>query len=139
MQAIGTEDNFHFLVFPQGKDLVRLYAGYRLSDRARFAGPDREARLLKAFQLNCLPYAEAILAGNPIGSFNSYSNEDHWVDHPVAPGVVLIGDAAGHNDPVTGQGVSITARDVRIVSDILISTKDLGHPDFSSYVEECAA
>lgn len=91
---------------------------------------------MQAFRLNCLPFAEAILAGTPVGSFNSYSNEDHWVDEPTAAGVVLVGDAAGHNDPVTGPGVSITARDVRIVSDILVSTKDWDQIDFAPYVDE---
>ena len=32
-----------------------------------------------------------------------------------APGVVLIGDAAGWNDPIIGQGLSIALRDVRMV------------------------
>ena len=70
-----------------------------------------------------MPYAAAILGGTPVGSFNSYSNEDHWVDDPTTAGIVLIGDAAGHNDPVTGQGLSIAARDVRMVSDILIQPR----------------
>jgi 2-polyprenyl-6-methoxyphenol hydroxylase-like FAD-dependent oxidoreductase len=83
-----------------------------------------------------LPYAEAILGGTPVGSFNSYSNEDHWVDAPTAAGIVLIGDAAGHNDPVTGQGLSIAARDVRMVSDILDSTKDWDRIDLAPYVDE---
>ena len=34
---------------------------------------------------------------------------------------MLIGDAAGHNDPIIGQGLSITYRDVRIVRDILLA------------------
>ena len=81
--------------------------------------------------------ADAIIAGTPVGPFNSYSNEDHWVDVPTAPGIVLIGDAAGHNDPVTGQGVSITARDVRLVSEILLSSKhEWGEDEFVPYVEE---
>jgi 2-polyprenyl-6-methoxyphenol hydroxylase-like FAD-dependent oxidoreductase len=137
MQAIGTEDELHYLIFPQGKDLVRLYVCYDFANRARFAGPDKSHRVLQAFRLHCLPLASAILAGTPVGPFNSYSNEDHWVDNPTAPGVVLIGDAAGHNDPVTGQGVSITARDVRIVSEILLSNKSPWAQDaFASYVEE---
>jgi 2-polyprenyl-6-methoxyphenol hydroxylase-like FAD-dependent oxidoreductase len=136
IQTIGTEDRLHYLIFPQGKDLVRLYAGYDFADRAKFSGPDREARLLRAFRLKCLPYAEAVLAGTPIGPFNSFSNEDHWVDDPTAPGIVLIGDAAGHNDPITGQGVSIAARDARIVSDILISNKNWDRSEFLPYVEE---
>jgi 2-polyprenyl-6-methoxyphenol hydroxylase-like FAD-dependent oxidoreductase len=137
MQAIGTEDRLHYLIFPQGKDLVRLYACYDFADKARFTGPGKQDRALQAFRLNCLPLADAILAGTPIGPFYSYSNEDHWVDDPTAPGVVLIGDAAGHNDPVTGQGVSITARDVRVVSDILLSNKrSWTQDDFAPYIEE---
>src|SRR3954462_11009117 len=136
VQAIGTEDRFHYFVFPQGKDLVRLYACYDFADRQKFAGPDREARLLQAFRLKCLPYSEAILKGTPVSPFNSYSNEDHWIDNPTMPGVVLIGDAAGHNDPITGQGLSIAARDVRIVSDILLSTTDWDRIDFAAYIDE---
>lgn len=136
VQAIGTEDRFHYFVFPQGKDMVRLYACYDFADRAKFAGPDREARLLQAFRLNCLLYSEAILGGSPVSTFNSYSNEDRWVDDPTTAGIVLIGDAAGHNDPITGQGLSIAARDVRIVSEILISSKSLDRVDFLPYVEE---
>jgi 2-polyprenyl-6-methoxyphenol hydroxylase-like FAD-dependent oxidoreductase len=137
VQAIGTEDRLHYLIFPQGKDLVRLYVCYDFADKSRFAGPDKRERLLRAFLMNCLPLGDAIIAGTPVGPFNSYSNEDHWVDNPTAPGIVLIGDAAGHNDPVTGQGVSITARDVRLVSEILLCTKHTwAQDDFASYVEE---
>ncbi|KJC56934.1 hypothetical protein UP10_31655 [Bradyrhizobium sp. LTSPM299] len=137
VQAIGTEERLHYLVFPQGKDLVRLYACYDFSDRARFAGPDKQAQMLRAFRLNCLPLGEAIAAGTPIGPLNGVSNEDHWIDDPTAPGVVLIGDAAGHNDPITGQGVSITLRDVRLTRDILLSGGgDWSQGDFAPYVEE---
>jgi len=74
-----------------------------------------------------------------LGPFNSYSNEDTWIDRPVCPGAVLIGDAAGHNDPIIGQGLSIAARDVRLVSDALIAGKGKGAaPDFAPYVEERA-
>ena len=38
---------------------------------------------------------------------------------PFVPGVVLIGDAAGHDDPIIGQGLSIAYRDVRIVRDLM--------------------
>jgi 2-polyprenyl-6-methoxyphenol hydroxylase-like FAD-dependent oxidoreductase len=84
MQAIGTEDRLHYLIFPQGDDLVRLYACYDFADKARYAGPHKTERVLQAFRLNCLPLADAIIAGTPVGPFNSYSNEDHWVDNPTA-------------------------------------------------------
>ena len=62
-----------------------------------------------------------IAASRAIGPFNSFSNEDRWVEDPTATGVVLIGDAAGHNDPITGQGLSIALRDVRLVSEIIVA------------------
>ena len=140
MQVIGVEDRFHFLVFPQGDDLLRLYGSYQFTDKSRFGGPDRRAKLIDVFgKLTCLPYAEAIAASTPIGPFNSFSNEDHWIDDPTCPGIVLIGDAAGHNDPIIGQGLSIALRDVRLVSEILREAKTAGRePDFRPYVEERA-
>ena len=39
---------------------------------------------------------------------------------PYVDGVVLIGDAAGHNDPIIGQGLSIALRDARIVRDLVL-------------------
>ena len=140
MQAIGVEGRFNFLVFPQDDDHLRLYGSYHFADKSRFDGPDRRAKLIDAFgKLTCLPYAEAIAASTPIGPFNSFSNEDHWIDDPTCPGVVLIGDAAGHNDPIIGQGLSIALRDVRLVSEILGEAKAAGQePDFRPYVEERA-
>jgi len=49
--------------------------------------------------------------------------------------VVLIGDAAGWNDPIVGLGLSITYRDVRIVSDILAGA-DWSMAAFAPYAEE---
>lgn len=132
---LGTEGNLHHLVFPQGGSRLRLYACYDFDRRERFTGPGREQNLLDAFRLQCMPLGECIARGNPIGPFHSYSNEDHWVERPTAPGVVLIGDAAGHNDPITGQGTSITLRDVRIVQEIILAG-DQSQATFESYVVE---
>ena len=55
----------------------------------------------------------------------------------MAPGVVLIGDAAGHNDPTIGQGCAIAFRDVRLVSEVLAENEDWGNEDiFVPYAEE---
>ena len=120
-QVIGTEGRVHFLVFPQGGDRIRLYLCYGFTDKATYAGSQRRESLISAFaRLTCLPYAPAIAAARPIGPFNSFSNEDHWIENPTAPGIVLVGDAAGHNDPIIGQGLSIALRDVRLVSDAIL-------------------
>jgi 2-polyprenyl-6-methoxyphenol hydroxylase-like FAD-dependent oxidoreductase len=135
-QVIGTEGRLHFLVFPQGGDRVRLYLCYDFADKATYTGAQRRENLIAAFAgLTCLPYAPAIAAARPIGPFNSFSNEDHWIEVPTALGIVLVGDAAGHNDPIIGQGLSIALRDVRLVSDaILAGGRD--RSAFQPYVEE---
>ncbi len=132
--AVGTEGDVHYLIFPQGGQRLRLYLCFDFAERARFTGPDKARNWLDAFRLDCLPHAEQIAACTPIGPVHSYSNEDHWTDQPTVPGVVLIGDAAGHVDPITGQGLSIGLRDVRQVSEILAG-EDWRQAAFAPYVE----
>jgi 2-polyprenyl-6-methoxyphenol hydroxylase-like FAD-dependent oxidoreductase len=48
---------------------------------------------------------------------------------------VLIGDAAGHNDPIVGQGLSIALRDARIVRDLILAGARRP-PDFAPYGKE---
>ncbi|MDX2233169.1 MAG: FAD-dependent monooxygenase [Hyphomonadaceae bacterium] len=136
VQAIGTEDRFAFLAFPQGDGRVRVYGGWALDERARFAGADGPRRFLDAFRMHSAPANEAIAAGRPAGPLHAYFNNDSWTDAPFAPGAVLVGDAAGWNDPIIGLGLSITYRDVRLVSDILKDTPDGAAPDFTPYAEE---
>lgn len=136
LQISGTEDSVNFLAFPQSPSRVRLYICYGLDDRRRLAGADNQARFLDAFRLNCVPGSEYLARGTPAGPCNSYGNEDTWTDAPYAPGVVLIGDAAGHNDPIIGQGLSITYRDVRIVRDLMLENRDWTPETFRPYAEE---
>jgi 2-polyprenyl-6-methoxyphenol hydroxylase-like FAD-dependent oxidoreductase len=60
------------------------------------------------------------MAATPAGPCANYAGDDTWTDTPFADGVVLIGDAAGHNDPIIGQGLSIALRDARIVRDLIV-------------------
>lgn len=137
-QACGTEGRTHFLVLPVGGDRVRLYLAYDFADRSAYAGADRRHKLIDTFAgLTCLPRAGLIAASRPIGPFNAFSNEDHWIDDPTAPGVVLAGDAAGHNDPVIGQGLAIALRDARLLSEIILDGRR-DHGAFRPYVEERA-
>jgi 2-polyprenyl-6-methoxyphenol hydroxylase-like FAD-dependent oxidoreductase len=136
LQVIGTEGRVHFLVFPQGGDRIRLNLCYDFADKAPYAGSRRQDNLIAAFAgLRCLPYAAAIARARPIGPFNSFSNEDHWIEDPTAPGVVLVGDAAGHNDPIIGQGLSIALRDVRLVGETILAG-GREQEAFRPYVEE---
>lgn len=120
-QACGTEGRTHFLVLPVGGDRVRLYLAYDFADRSAYAGAERRQKPIDTFAgLACLPRSGLIAASRPVGPFNAFSNEDHWIDDPTAPGVVLAGDAAGHNDPVIGQGLAIALRDARLLSEIIL-------------------
>lgn len=136
LQVAGAEGDVHFLAFPQGGGRVRLYLGFALDQRNKVSGPEGPARFLEAFHLACVPRSEALAAATPISPCATYANEDAWVDRPVAPGVVLLGDAAGWNDPITGQGLSITLRDVRVLRDVLCSSDDWSADALEPYVEE---
>src|SRR5262249_36605242 len=115
---------------------ARLYICYGLNQRQRFAGVDRQVRFLDAFRLKTLPGSEYLVRGTPAGPCNSYGNEDSWTDSPLAPGVVLVGDAAGHNDPIIGQGLSITYRDARLVRDLMLDNREWTPQSFRAYAEE---
>jgi len=138
LQAIGTEGEFGFLAFPQGGGRVRLYGGFPLNDRSRFSGADGTRRFLDSFRMTSSPRNGALADGAPAGPLLRYINADSWTDAPFAPGAVLVGDAAGWNDPIIGLGLSITYRDVRLVSDILKESADWSRIDFTPYAEERA-
>lgn len=136
LQAIGTEGDFGFLAFPQGGGRVRVYGGWSLDQKSRFVGPEGPRKFLEAFRMRSAPPNASIASGEPAGPLYSYFNNDSWTDLPFAPGTVLIGDAAGWNDPIIGLGLSITYRDVRIVSEILKAAPAGGPFDFAPYAEE---
>lgn len=136
LQAIGTEDDFNFLAFPQGDGKVRLYGGYPLEQNRRFSGPEGPRRFLDAFRVRCSPINETLVAGEPAGPVLSFFNNDTWTDQPFAEGVVLIGDAAGWNDPIVGLGQSITYRDARTVRDVLVGGTDWSPAAFADYATE---
>jgi 2-polyprenyl-6-methoxyphenol hydroxylase-like FAD-dependent oxidoreductase len=137
-QVIGAEADAHFLAFPQGHGRVRLYLGYPSDQPQRLAGANAQRAFLDAFRLASLPGSEHLASATPAAPCNSYPNEDAWTGEPFAEGVVLVGDAAGWNDPIIGQGLSITYRDVRIVSEILRGSDDWSPAAFAPYAEERA-
>jgi menaquinone-9 beta-reductase len=134
--SIGTEGEVMFFVFPQGLGRVRLYLGYGLDQRGRFSGAGSDRRFLEAFKLSSLPDREMFASAVPAGPCHGYPNADTWIDVPVAPGVVLVGDAAGHNDPTIGQGLSIAFRDAGLVHEALLSSTRWAGDIFLPYASE---
>jgi 2-polyprenyl-6-methoxyphenol hydroxylase-like FAD-dependent oxidoreductase len=137
-QVIGSEGDVHYLAFPQGGGRVRLYLGYSADQPRRLAGAGGPQAFLDAFRLTSVPGSEHLAGAMPAGPCNSFSNEDSWASAIVRPGALLLGDAAGANDPIIGQGLSITLRDVRLVRDLLLDGNggEWTEAHFAPYAEE---
>jgi 2-polyprenyl-6-methoxyphenol hydroxylase-like FAD-dependent oxidoreductase len=60
----------------------------------------------------------------PAGPLATFDATDNWVEHPYGNGIALIGDAASTSDPTWGQGMSLVARDVRVLSECLLANDD---------------
>jgi 2-polyprenyl-6-methoxyphenol hydroxylase-like FAD-dependent oxidoreductase len=108
------------LLFHQGDGRARSYIGLGLSQKHRFAGPTAADEFRAACAPSAHPSIAALAEATAAGPCASYAGEDTWTATPYAEGVVLVGDAAGHNDPIIGQGLSITLRDARIVRDLVL-------------------
>jgi 2-polyprenyl-6-methoxyphenol hydroxylase-like FAD-dependent oxidoreductase len=134
-QWIGTEGDVHYLCFPQSETTARLYLGFSPDTPSRFSGEGGPQRFIDAFKLKSSPFAAALKNARPAGPCPAYPNFDTWTEKPFAEGVVLIGDAAGHNDPINGQGLSVTLRDVRVLSDLLLGNKAWSAEVFRTFAE----
>lgn len=134
--TIGTEGQYLFFIAPQGGQRLRLYLGFDRKEASRFAGPAGAERFLRDFAFTALPSDVRFADGKPAGPVHTYSNEDRWSDTPQAPGVVLVGDAAGFNDPLAGQGLSLALRDVRVVAELLTDAANPVDRVLGHYVEK---
>ena len=133
----GTQGDVMFLVFPQGGARLRLYLCTSVDQRHRFAGRDGPRRFLDEFRrLSCLPWASAVAVSRPIGPCATFPGDDTWTESPIAPGVALVGDAAGYNDPIIGQGLAIALRDARILGDLLVAQPEWDSKSLAPYALE---
>lgn len=109
---------------PLGGTRFRCYAGFYQHDgRHRLSGAKAVPDFVELSASAGAPrewFATAELAG-PLASFDC---SESWVTHPCRAGVVLIGDAAATSDPTFGCGLSLTLRDVRVLSNLLLSEAD---------------
>jgi menaquinone-9 beta-reductase len=68
--------------------------------------------------------ADWLAVAQPHGILATFDGAFRWIDRPISGNCVLIGDAAGTTDPVWGNGLSRTLRDVRLLRDRLLSDSD---------------
>ena len=124
-----------FLLFHQMGGRARAYHVVGPSDRARYAGADGTSRFVADAATSGVPGLEALATARPAGPTAAFPGTDTWTERPYADGVVLIGDAAGHNDPTAGCGLSIAMRDARIVRDLIVAGASMAD-DFTPYGSE---
>jgi len=130
----------------EGRDRFRAYLGYPTEAMERLQGNEALARFLEhSRRTTVFPnfYDGVVRCVGPLASF---SCSEDWVEHPYQDGVALVGDAAATSDPVFGQGMSLTLRDVRTLSDKLLGNTDwnaagadyaTGHQGYYSVIHTC--
>ena len=132
-KTLGTENTLTYvlnpvlqraaLVLPIGDGLMRAYLVYRASQIDRLQGAGDVPRFVDESIRSGLP-REFFVDARAAGPLASFDMTESWVDHPYRDGLVLIGDAAGSSDPTWGQGLSITMRDARLLSENLLAVDD---------------
>jgi 2-polyprenyl-6-methoxyphenol hydroxylase-like FAD-dependent oxidoreductase len=118
--VLAGEGDLLFVMFHQGGGRARVYLCPGQSGQHRFSGRQGTERFLAACAISSYPWSGQVASGTPAGPIATYPGDDTWTATPYDNGVVLIGDAAGHNDPIIGQGLSIALRDARIVRDLVV-------------------
>jgi 2-polyprenyl-6-methoxyphenol hydroxylase-like FAD-dependent oxidoreductase len=133
---LAGEGDLFYVFFHQGNGRARAYLATGLLGQHQFAGADRVATFQDAWRAaSSFPWGEQVAAATPAGPIATYPGDDTWTPTPFADGVVLVGDAAGYNDPIIGQGLSIAMRDARTVRDLILDGART--PDaFTSYAGE---
>lgn len=110
------------MIFPQGGGRARAYVVCGTEDAERYRGAQSPA----AFIATCaaaLPDG-ALATARPRGPAAFFPNADVWPERIAAGSAVLVGDAAGANDPSQGHGLSLAFRDVRELRDLLLGSRD---------------
>ncbi len=123
---MAREADLLFYAFPQRSGRARLYLTFPAEQPHRLAGGGSAARFLSEASLGCVPDVERWTAGRVAGPCATYLCSDARAERVSVEGVVLVGDAAGYENPLQGLGLSFALRDVRELSDLLLATSDWG-------------
>ena len=133
--VMAAQDEQFFTMFHQGGGRARAYLIVGADTKHRFAGAHGAATFLDSTRHTPYPWAGKVAAASPAGPCATFPGDDTWTERPFADGLVLVGDAAGHNDPIIGQGLAIALRDARMVRDTIVDD-GLEAADFEGYAAE---
>jgi 2-polyprenyl-6-methoxyphenol hydroxylase-like FAD-dependent oxidoreductase len=134
VNVMARESDLIFYSLPQRGGRARLYLCFPADQQSRFAGRDGPERFLHASRLGCLEGVADWWASRPAGPCGTFPGEDSRTESPIGHGVVLIGDAAGYENPLQGQGLSMALQDVCDVSEALLSAAS-AKADLTGYAE----
>ena len=134
--AISVDGRNQFIVIPRADNRLRLYVGRGIADPEPIKGRTAAADLLAAYRTPIFPNHDALADATPIGPCATFPMNDSWTDTPVVSGGALTGDAAGRSNPVTAQGLSITMRDARMLSEALLSNTEWTPRTLAGYAAE---
>jgi 2-polyprenyl-6-methoxyphenol hydroxylase-like FAD-dependent oxidoreductase len=109
-------------IFPQGGGRARAYLVCDPARAAGFRGPGAAGAFVAACAA-ALPEG-ALGASRPAGPAGFFPGIDVWPDRVAGDGLVLVGDAAGANDPSQGHGLSLAFRDARELRDLILDGSD---------------
>jgi 2-polyprenyl-6-methoxyphenol hydroxylase-like FAD-dependent oxidoreductase len=110
------------ILFPRQDGHTRAYFVCAPARAASLRPPALPAAFIDACGAAFPPGAlDGARKAGPIGFFPA---ADVWADRIAGNGVVLVGDAAGANDPSRGHGLSLCFRDVGELSDLLLNDRD---------------
>jgi 2-polyprenyl-6-methoxyphenol hydroxylase-like FAD-dependent oxidoreductase len=110
-------------LFPQPENRARAYFGFHPDKCHRLQGSGDFSRFKAECDTSCAG-AVPLDGARPDGPLASFECVDVWVEHPYRDGVALVGDSAASNDPSWGQGLSLSFRDARVLSDELLANSD---------------
>jgi 2-polyprenyl-6-methoxyphenol hydroxylase-like FAD-dependent oxidoreductase len=112
------------LLFPEEANRVRAYFIYRSQgERRGLSGKGAVPLFIECCTGLGVPrnWLAKAAAGGPLAEF---SGADKWVKHPYKEGVALVGDAASSNDPAWGNGLALTLRDARTLTECFDESTD---------------
>jgi 2-polyprenyl-6-methoxyphenol hydroxylase-like FAD-dependent oxidoreductase len=129
IDSYGTGTDVNWYSFPQGPNKSRVYLAH--FDVHRYSGAGGTSRFLADLAQSASPDVARLSTGRAVSPLATHPSVDTWTEAPFAPGMVLVGDSGGYNDPIIGQGLSLAIADVCDVSRLVIE----GGPsaDFACY------
>jgi 2-polyprenyl-6-methoxyphenol hydroxylase-like FAD-dependent oxidoreductase len=118
---MGRIEGGKVMVFRHGGETARLYliCAPEVAERLRPGG-------FEAYLAHCAQAfpAGAISDAQPLGPVAFFPGIDVYPDRIAGEGVVLVGDAAGANDPALGSGTGLALIDVQELSALLRDSDD---------------